>query len=388
MAFQKFRADQLFDGYRFHNDQSVLVMKTDGTVSGIVPVTDAGDDIQGHNGILSPGFINCHCHLELSHMKGLIPEHTGLVKFVSQVMKDRHVQDEAVIQAIVDAETEMLDNGIVAVGDICNNKLAINQKIKRRIRYHNFIETSGFLPSQAETRFKRAVEIFNAYAEHYPVPVHANSIVPHAAYSVSQELWQLIIRFPGNRLVTIHNQETADENSLFQEKTGDFLEFYQNFKIDSSFFTATGKTSLQSYLPNILPNQQVILVHNVFTTAADLSYCHEIGQNRLIYWCLCPNANSYISAQLPDLSLLMKYTDNIVLGTDSLASNRQLSILAEMNALLQYYPLTKKEKLFGWATLNGAKALQLDHILGSFEPGKKPGLVLSDTALTKSKRLL
>ncbi len=186
MAFQKFRADQLFDGYRFHNDQSVLVMKTDGTVSGIVPVTDAGDDIQGHNGILSPGFINCHCHLELSHMKGLIPEHTGLVKFVSQVMKDRHVQDEAVIQAIVDAETEMLDNGIVAVGDICNNKLAINQKIKRRIRYHNFIETSGFLPSQAETRFKRAVEIFNAYAEHYPVPVHANSIVPHAAYSVSQ----------------------------------------------------------------------------------------------------------------------------------------------------------------------------------------------------------
>ena len=90
MAFQKFRADQLFDGYRLLDDQYVLITSEKGIVEDIVNKDEAGDDVQVFSGILSPGFINCHCHLELSHMKGRIPEKTGLLKFVSHVMKDRH----------------------------------------------------------------------------------------------------------------------------------------------------------------------------------------------------------------------------------------------------------------------------------------------------------
>ncbi|MGZ8540840.1 MAG: amidohydrolase family protein [Chitinophagaceae bacterium] len=388
MAFQKFRADQLFDGYRMLNDQYVLVTSEEGVVQDIVPVADAGDDVRVFAGILSPGFINCHCHLELSHMKGVIPEQTGLIQFVSQVMKERHLPENEILEAINKAEEEMLQNGIVAVGDICNNKLSLPQKGKGRMWYHNFIEATGFVPELADLRFNRAVDIFNAYAKAYSVPVASNSIVPHAPYSVSEQLWQKIIHFPGNQLMTIHNQETEDENNLFRYKQGEFLKFYENIKMDSLFFRPSGKSSLQTYLSRFLPNQAVILVHNIYTSEEDLAYCQQLTVNNRLYWCLCPNANLFISNKLPDVELFIRYNSSIVLGTDSLASNHQLNIVAEMQTIKQCFPFTRTEKLLEWATINGARALQMDDILGSFEKGKKPGIVLCEAALSGSKRLL
>jgi cytosine/adenosine deaminase-related metal-dependent hydrolase len=387
MAFQKFRADQLFDGYRMLDQQSVLITDSEGVVEDVVHENDAGDDVQVFTGILTPGFINCHCHLELSHMKGTIPEKTGLIKFVTQVMKDREIAETEIIQQISNAEDEMLRNGIVAVGDICNNKLTLPQKQKGRLSYHNFIEASGFVPGLAEIRFNRAVDLFTAYAQLYPIPVASNSIVAHAPYSVSDELWKNIIHFPGNQLMTIHNQETEDENQLFLKKQGGFPQFYENFKIDCSFFVATGKSSLQTYLSKFLSNQHIILVHNVYTSEEDLIYCRRSISGRL-HWCLCPNANLFISGQLPDIEMLMKYNASIVLGTDSLASNHQLSIVAEMKTIRQHFPFIKTEKLLEWATMNGARALQMDNILGSFEKGKRPGVVLCEKAFSCTKRLL
>ena len=385
MAFQKFRADQLFDGYRLHGADYVLITSEEGMVEDIVIKEEAGDDVQLFSGILTPGFINCHCHLELSHMKGSIPEKTGLIKFVSQVMKDRHFAEAEILQAIDEAEGEMLQSGIVAVGDICNNEFTIPQKTKGRLWYHNFIEASGFLPQLAEQRFNRAVDIFNAYTSQ---AIGANSIVPHAPYSVSEELWGKIINFPGNQLMTIHNQETEDENNLFLNKQGEFPKFYETFNLDPSFFQSSGKTSLQTYLSKFLPDQQVILVHNVHTSDEDLSYCQQSSDGRQLYWCFCLNANLYITGQLPNIESFIKRDCTIVLGTDSLASNHQLSITAEMKTIRKYFPAVDTEQLLRWATINGARALQMDNIAGSFEKGKKPGVVLCDATFSESKRLL
>ena len=85
-----------------------------------INIKEAGDDVQQMEGILSPGFVNAHCHLELSHMKGMIPAHTGLQEFVKQIVALRQVAPEAIQAAIVNAEAEMMANGIVAVGDISN----------------------------------------------------------------------------------------------------------------------------------------------------------------------------------------------------------------------------------------------------------------------------
>src|SRR5690349_25128320 len=130
MNYRKFQADYLFTGREWLSGDSVLVTSPEGEIVDIMPAAEAGSDITTFNGILSPGFVNCHCHLELSHMKGLIPEKTGLVDFVFKVVTERHFDEEEILEAIAKAEDEMYANGIVAVGDICNNTSTLSQKLK------------------------------------------------------------------------------------------------------------------------------------------------------------------------------------------------------------------------------------------------------------------
>ena len=295
--------------------------------------------------------------------------------------------------AIVEAEQYMLDQGIVAVGDICNTPDTIRQKTDGRLYYHNFIEAAGFIEGGAADRFAQAVALFRQFAEAYSIPIESNSIVPHAPYSVSPRLFELIAGFPGNHLLTIHNQESEEENIFYRRGEGEFLRLYQALGLDISSFRGSGKRSLESYLPHFYRNQTLLLVHNVATGEGDFEAASferraasekgdvpgrpgpERGRPDL-YFCLCPNANLYISGRLPDLGLLRNHTDRIVLGTDSLASNHQLSILEEMKTLLANFRDVPTSTLLRWATLNGAQALQMDGLLGSFTPGKQPGVVV------------
>jgi cytosine/adenosine deaminase-related metal-dependent hydrolase len=375
--YRKFSADKIFDGYQFLQDK-VLITDETGVIIDIIDKKEAGNDVEKLPGILCPGFINVHCHLELSHMKGHIPKHTGLVDFVLKVVTERHYAENEIFDAIENAEDEMLQNGIVAVGDICNNVLTIPQKKKARICYHNFIEASGFIPALAKDRLRRSLDIQNEYKS--SILYQVSSINPHAPYSVSPAMFEMINDLPNNNLLTIHNQETIAENEFFEKATGDFLRLYKQMGIDISFFKPSGKTSLQTWLPHFTKEQTIILVHNVITTATDIEFSNNKQQttNNKLFFCLCPNANLYISNTLPNVKMLMQHTENIVLGTDSLASNDQLSILTEIETLQNNFSEIDLAILFKWATSNGARALQLDDRLGSFEKGKQPGLLLID----------
>ena len=244
MAFLKFRANKLFDGFQILDDQHVLITTLDGTIEDIITVGEAGESIMDVPGILSPGFINCHCHLELSHMKAVIEEGTGLIDFVTKVVTQRQVPEENIREAIRLAEDEMLANGIVAVGDICNNTDTLHQKTQGRIWYHNFIEASGFNPAIAEQRFQRSLDFFKAYSKIYSIPVESNSIVPHAPYSVAEELWERIIHFPGNHLLTIHNQEVAAEDEWFTTGQGSMKELYEKNENRCLILQTFGKEQL------------------------------------------------------------------------------------------------------------------------------------------------
>src|SRR5258706_9356454 len=120
MGLKKFKAAKLFDGYHFLEDDKVLVTDKEGVIEDIISVNDAGDDVQSFDGILTPGLVNCHCHLELSHLKNVIPPHTGLIGFLCSVVTKRDFAPEIIQQEIIKAEEEMYDSGIVAVGDIGN----------------------------------------------------------------------------------------------------------------------------------------------------------------------------------------------------------------------------------------------------------------------------
>lgn len=382
MTFQKFQASQLFTGTEMLGPDAVLITDAAGKVEAIIDKSAAGEGIQKLEGILSPGFINCHCHLELSHMLGRIPEKTGLVDFVFAVVKDRHFPEEEILAAIESAETAMLTNGIVAVGDICNNTLTLSQKQKGRLAYYNFIELTGFLPALAQTRFDKSFEYYQAFLQTQPQTTDykpqtnlqpQTSLVPHAPYSVSDHLWNLMQPFFNNHTITIHNQETPFEDSLFKNKEGDFMRMYQLMQMDTSFFQPTGKSSLQSYLSKMKDAAQILLVHNTFTREENIRYAATVSAT--VNWCLCLNANQYIEQARPPVDLLRQHNAKIVLGTDSLASNHSLSILDEIKTLLKYFPDIPITEVLTWATLNGARALQMDNSLGSFEPGKKPGVV-------------
>ena len=399
--YRKFTSPYIFTGYNLLPEGHVLITDGKGVIADIVSVNEAGDGIEYLEGILSPGFINAHCHLELSHLKGRIPEKIGLVEFVFKIITERYFAEAEILSAIEIAEAEMLQNGIVAVGDICNTIDTITQKTKQQLYYHNFIEVTGFVPAGAQTRFDAALETYHHFSKvaQPPTTNHqtTTSIVPHAPYSVSPELFQLINTHSGNNLLTIHNQETIAEEQFFRERSGDFLKLYEKLNVDISFFKASGKSSLQSWWPNFNKGQSIILVHDVTTTIADIEFIHRPTTNHQppTYFCLCPNANLYITNQLPDVNMLINEQCNIILGTDSLASNHQLSILEEMKTLQQHYSTISIETMLQWATSNGAKALQMDDTLGSFEKGKKPGIVLIEgilntqlTTYSSSKKVL
>lgn len=388
MKYRKFRADHLFTGSQWLNDQHVLIAGQEGDIEGIVPLSEAGNDVERLTGILSPGLVNCHCHLELSHLKGSIPEKSGMVDFLVAVMSQRNFPPHEIAKAIHLGEVEMLRNGIVATGDICNTTDTLSVKQQGLLYYHNFIEATGFVEQTAERRFEESLRVYNQFAQLYPRPVDINSIVPHAPYSVSPKLFKLITHFPGNQLLTMHNQESASENEFISTGGGDLTRLYQSLQIDISSFQPTGKSSLQYCISHFLPNQTVILVHNAITTKEDLRLIIDAEKQSHFFFCLCPNANLYIGNPIPDIEMLRGAGVPIVVGTDSLASNHQLSIVAELKTINEHFPQIPVFELLQWATINGARALNIESYFGSLAKGRRPGVVLIGNNLESAQRLL
>jgi len=342
---------------------------------------EAGADIQEYEGLLSPGFVNAHCHLELSHLKNVIPAHTGLQEFVKQIVALRKVEEHIIADAIEKAEDEMFQNGIVAVGDICNTLDTLDQKIKHRIAYYSFVELYDLDPTRAHDKIIAGLDIQNTFQENC---IRA-SLVPHAPYSVSYNLWKLLTEHFESHTITMHNQETKDENDFFQTKTGSFLGMYERTKVSLDFFEATGLSSVRSVLPYFKNAHRSILVHNSFTSVEDIQAVQKEMPNS--FWCICANANQYIEQTMPPIELLRSQKVNIVMGTDSYASNWSLNMLDEIRTIQNHLPQIPLEELLGWATINGAKALQMDKGLGSFEKGKKPGIVLIE-GLSKENKII
>ena len=365
--------------------RGVLAIEEDGTIAAVLTADEARaqglEDIIFYDGLLVPGFVNTHCHLELSSLKGRIPKHTGLSKFVQEVIKLRSSDEQAITMAMIVADKEMYDNGIVAVGDISNQAVSAQIKSGSPLFYHTFLELLGFNPDTAKLSMDRGLELAGIFS-----PLET-SIVPHAPYSVSRELFAALKAYGDAKggLSSMHSQETRDENTLFENGTGAFLDLFRFLGLDIEFFKPSGKTSLQTVLPGMSVNQKLLLVHNVFTAKEDLDFACSLHPD--LYWCLCPNANLYIEDTLPDVMMLRDAGLRITLGTDSLASNDKLSIFAEMQTLQGHFDIST-EDLLKWATYNGAEYLGVTERYGSLERGKRPGINLLDYQIKEGDVLL
>lgn len=366
---KKISADYIFPGNSVPIKHGVVVINDIGEVLSVLnPEIEEinWDEVEQHEGIICPGFVNTHCHLELSYLKGVVAENTQLHGFVQELMTKR---DDACIEdrleAIVQAEKEMIANGIVAIGDIANGASTFNQKKKSNLKYHTFIEVFGLDPEQAESYFERAVEL----KKEYYIQEHV-SITAHAPYSMSRKLVELV-NLEKDELLTIHNQETDSENELFKSSSGNLFNQLTQFSDAIKNWKPTGKSSLISYFPKYSNTKRVLLVHNTFTNKEDIEFAKNYSSN--VYWCFCPNANEYIEGKQPNYHLFLN--EKCTIGTDSLASNWSLSILDELKTISKKEPNISLQLLIKWATFNGAKFLGFND-LGAIEKGKSPGLNL------------
>lgn len=390
MNYRKFQADKIFTGFEFLDPGHVLIMDEDGKVIEILAEMDAGEGIERYKGILCPGFINAHCHLELSHLKNAIPSHTGLIPFLLDVVSKRDHDQSLILECIEKAEREMELEGIVAVGDICNTSITLQTKRKSKIKWNNFIEVLGMRDEKAEANLLHYEGVLKAFTDasvNMDADAFTSSLVPHAPYSISNKTFEGINNRTGHQIISMHSQENPAEDELYTKGTGDFIQFFNTLGLNGSPFPVTGKSSLRSCLPHFNKKQRLILVHNTFTTEEDIVFAMEHAKEHLsgIHFCLCANANLYIENRMPPIDRLIKYKAEIVLGTDSYSSNWQLSIASEIRTIRKELPNIPLQLILQWATINGAKALERDDALGSFETGKKPGIVLLDNALQAKK---
>jgi cytosine/adenosine deaminase-related metal-dependent hydrolase len=345
------------------NDEGVIIAVSENQAS--------NSKIEHYKGIICPGFINTHCHLELSHLYSTIPEKSGMTGFIKEILTKRFsFSEEKIQQAIADAESKMIQNGIVAVGDISNNNSTFKQKAKGNLLYHTFVEIFSMDPAKAAEAFENGKKLIKELN-------YNSSIAPHAPYTMSVELLGLINEHAkqNKSIVTIHNQESEGENELFKSKSGVMFETFKAMGINPDLMRKTEVNSLQSTLPYLKDANKILLVHNTYTTKEDLEWINSQNLKSQIYFCTCPNANLYIENKLPNYNLFIEVNASITIGTDSLASNWSLSVLDELKTISKHFPEIELNTLLTWATKNGAAFLGFNQ-LGTIEKGKRPGLNL------------
>jgi len=379
---RKLSANYIFDGKAKFYKNGILHLDDNGKVLQLI---DTDGDLQEesqlefYNGIITPGFVNAHCHIELSSLEGKLSPKKGLPNFINEIIS---LKQNLEINAIEKADKLMQNNGIVAVGDISNSDISFSVKQKSKIKYHSFIELIAPDNNKAYDALNFG-KILKTKADSFNLK---SSLVPHATYSVSQKILQLIteIAYNENTIISFHNQETESENQMFLEAKGNLLDrlrklndFYKNFK--PTYFN-----SLPSTMVHLPKCNKTILVHNTFSNAKDIKWVKDYTEHA--FWCLCPNANLYIEDKLPDINLLKNSGIKICLGTDSFASNTNLSILDEMKTISSNFEIDLSD-LLKWATINGAEALDLHFNIGSFDIGKTPGVNLIENVDLKNLKL-
>lgn len=305
-------------------------------------------------GVLAPGLVNAHCHLELSYLRGTIPEGCGFAGFAAAMgqVRDRFTDQERQ-QAVAVADAAMWHEGIEAVGDISNGETTFVVKAQSHMTYHTFIEFFGLRAASADPL--------------RPLLGHPHtSLTPHSLYSV-QDAPLRAIAAEGDAPLSIHFQESPAEADLFLGR-GALWEWYRKVGFTCDFLHYGSPA--ERLVASIPHDRSVMLVHNCCVTQRDIDIVME-HFTAPVWWCLCPRSNRYISRLEPPVELLRRNGLNICLGTDSLASNDCLSVFEEMRAL----PGGPLSELLAWAT-GGAAALGLSGQLGAVVPGRRCGLTV------------
>lgn len=348
----------------------LLTLADDGTVVGVDtwrdPDRQAG--VEFYSGILLPGMVNAHCHLELSCLRGAIPAGGGFAAFARGMGAQRgRFDEEQRRRAIEAADARMWREGVAAVGDVANGESTFAVKARSAIRYRTFAELFGL-----QSVSTAPVDGLLRHA--------ATSLTPHSTYSVPDALFRRICS-GGDAPLSIHFMESPAEEALYRGE-GELAAWYaeRGWRCDFLHYGSP----VERLVGSVPPTRSVLLVHNCCVTqrTIDRVTAHFTAP---VWWCLCLGSNRYISGLRPPVELLRANGLNICVGTDSLASNGALSLVDELRLLGDGVPLA--ERLL-WATAGGAAALGFGDELGEIAPGRRPGVVVLEGIDFSAMRLL
>ena len=368
----------------------------DGTVTAVGTCEDISSEADFHDGAIVPGFVNGHCHVELSHLHGKFRKGTGMAGFIDQINELRDWAGRDVKAALVkDWMDKMWADGVSAMADISNDDSSFDVKSAHPMYTRTFLEVFGSEPHMCDG-VMADVKALNETADKAGIDA---APTPHSCYTMSPQLLSASAAAGLEKgFLSYHSQESQEEEDLLISGSG---AMYENRKRSGmSTPPVTGESSLKYFIDRLASakpapyDEHVLLVHNVCLSQDDIDAARKVMNH--VYWAVCPLSNIFIHNALPPIPLMRANGLDIMVGTDSLSSNDDLDMVKELYCLHENFKEVPMTELLGWACLNGARFLSKDDVLGTLTAGKKPGLVFIDkldeegnlTSESRSRRIV
>ncbi|HVL65898.1 MAG TPA: amidohydrolase family protein [Vicinamibacterales bacterium] len=330
-----------------------------------VPEAAAAETVDG---VILPGLVNAHTHLELSWMRDQVPPAPAMPQWVERLMALRRTVGHEPEEPIREAVLEVRASGTALVGDITNTFAAYEPLADSELSAAIFRELLGFAVDDPEVPIRAAQEQMQALT---PMAWLRPSIVPHAPYSVSPALLRAIGEAAGDAPLSIHLAESAEEVEFLERGEGAWRDLLTRLGVWSESWRAPGVRPVDYIASLGLLTPRLIAVHCVQLTDEELRRLAAAGATVVT----CPRSNRWTGAGLPPVGRFYASGVRVAIGTDSLASVEDLNLFAELALIRELAPDVPACALIESATRHGADALGFGGELGTIERGKRAELI-------------
>jgi cytosine/adenosine deaminase-related metal-dependent hydrolase len=332
-------------------------------------------------GVLMPGLVNAHCHLELSHLAGQLEDAKGFVPWVEALVAARaEAPLDAVEAAAAEAIRALIASGTVAVGDVSNSLAHLSMLSQSGLTAAVvFYELLSWDPAKADAVLQFAQARALELAEDLPGYVQVR-LAAHAPHSVSAPLLRALARRGGP--AAIHLAESPAESAFLADGDGEWAAFLERRGLGHVTFTPPRQSPV-AYLDTLgALHPKLVAAHCAQVDDADIAVLAERGVAVVV----CPRSNRRLGVGLPPVSAMLLAGVALSLGTDSLASTDSLDLMEDVGMLHREFPEIDPGQLVRMATLGGARALGLSD-LGTIEPGKRAALAYAPAEATPADPL-
>lgn len=322
-------------------------------------------------GVLLPGLVNAHTHLELSHLAGRIDPTRGFVEWVEQLVAARPGAAEAEVDAgIARGIHDAAAAGTAAIGDVSNTLRSVVPLAGSSLRAVVFLELIGWDPAAAPKVLADAQRRLSAAGGPRPAPNVEVRLAAHAPHSVSAELMAMLAGDGGP--AAIHLAESREESAFLARGEGEWGAFLDRRGVGQVPFAGSGRSAAR-YLDGLgALRQGTLCAHCVQVDGDDCRLLAARGAAVV----LCPRSNRALGVGRAPVEDLLAAGVLCALGTDSLASAPSLDVLQEAAALQREWPAVSAARIIRMATIDGARALGLDD-LGDIAVGKEAALAFA-----------